>query len=195
MAGKIGVLALQGAFAKHLSLLHKLEIPAIEVRYPEQLSDCCGLILPGGESTTMTRQIASMAMEEPLRHFAEESPLFGTCAGMILMSRAGILSLLDIVVDRNAYGRQADSFTTPLTFRGCTFPGFFIRAPRITAITSPDVKVVVSYENEAVCVQQGHHLAASFHPELAGNPILHRYFIELCYGDKRVMSQSLFSLT
>ncbi len=114
MVGKIGVLALQGAFAKHVDVLERIGVSALEVRYPSQLSHCDGLILPGGESTTMTKQILEMGFAQPLKEFAQHAPLFGTCAGMILMAQAGILGLLDITVDRNAYGRQSDSFSCNL---------------------------------------------------------------------------------
>lgn len=185
MAGNIGVLALQGAFAKHEQMLKKLGIPSLQIRYPSDLKHCSGLIIPGGESTTMTRQILEMDLLAPLKAFAEQHPLFGTCAGMILMARGGILSLLDITVERNAYGRQRDSFsvTLPLTISLSPMEAFFIRAPRILAIHSDEVHTIAHNEGEAVCIQQGRHLATSFHPELTGDTRLHEHFCQLAFNN------------
>ena len=181
MGGKIGVLALQGAFAKHEEMLAKLGIPSLQVRYQHQLSLCSGLIIPGGESTTMTGQIKERELLKPLKEFAKTYPIFGTCAGLILMAREGILSVLDISVRRNAYGRQKDSFTTPLALSFAEKPieALFIRAPRISAIHSPDVRVLAQIADEPVLIQQGKHLAAAFHPELTNDSSVHRYFVGL----------------
>jgi pyridoxal 5'-phosphate synthase pdxT subunit len=178
---RIGVLALQGAFAKHCQALKRLEVDPILVKYPAELEKCVGLILPGGESTTMTRQIEAMDLASPLRAFALCFPIFGTCAGMILMAQEGVLNLLDITVVRNGYGRQCDSFQVPLKLPFSPHPlqAFFIRAPRIVHIHSPLVDVLASHAGEPVCVQQGRHLAASFHPELTSDLTLHDYFLQI----------------
>lgn len=183
MAGKIGILALQGAFAKHIEMLASIGVSSFEVRYPHELSQCNGLILPGGESTTMTRQIIEMGFTDPLKTFAKRTPLFGTCAGMILMARKGILDLLDITVERNGYGRQCDSFSADLdlTFSKTTCPAFFIRAPRISHVHSENVKILATHREEAVCVRQGKHLAAAFHPELTQDAAVHKYFVDMCH--------------
>lgn len=191
MVGKIGVLALQGAFAKQSAMLAQIGVPNLEVRYPSELALCDGLILPGGESTTMTRQILKMGFLEPLKAFSARAPLFGTCAGMILMAQGGILGLMDITVTRNAYGRQCDSFSVPLdlSFSPNPFQAFFIRAPRITSMDSSAVQSLAVHAGEAVCVQQGFHLAASFHPELTNDPRIHTYFIQLCIQEKQSLQR------
>lgn len=182
MGYKIGVLALQGAFAKHVEMLHCLDVPSLLVRYPSELSQCNGLIIPGGESTTMSRQIIEMAFLEPLQEFSKNFPILGTCAGMILMARGGILNLLDITVTRNAYGRQCDSFSSALqlSFTDKPYQAPFIRAPRITQIHSNEVQILASHKDEVVGIQQGHHMALSFHPELTQDPTIHKYFLSLC---------------
>lgn len=182
MGGKIGVLALQGAFAKHLEMLENMGVDAMPVRYGHELSHCIGLILPGGESTTINTHIEERGLTAPLKDFAHTHPLFGTCAGMILMAREGILSLMEISVARNAYGRQRASFTAPLSlsFSPLTIEAFFIRAPRIVSIHSPDVQILAELDGEAVLVQHHFHLAASFHPELTNDREIHKYFVELC---------------
>jgi pyridoxal 5'-phosphate synthase pdxT subunit len=180
--GKIGILALQGGFYKHEMMLSSIGVTPIQIRYPIDLERCIGLILPGGESTTMTLQIKKMGFLEPLLQFAKKKPIFGTCAGMILMSRKGILNLLDISVERNAYGKQCSSFSVDLRlpFSEHVFPALFIRAPKITAIQHQTVAILSSIGDEPVLVQQNKHLAASFHPELTNVSEIHKYFIELC---------------
>lgn len=192
----IGVLALQGAFAKHIASLRRLGVTPCEVRYPEDLNACDGLILPGGESTTILRLMRFSKMEEALRSFAIKKPVFGSCAGLILMSREVYgypmtpLNLLDIAVERNAYGRQIESFSAELEMhcpaktqhQHCHV--VFIRAPRIRQV-GPDVHVLSSLKNEPVLVQQGHHLGASFHIELTDDLTLHHYFVHLVKQAKR----------
>ncbi|NGX60597.1 MAG: Pyridoxal 5'-phosphate synthase subunit PdxT [Chlamydiae bacterium] len=180
MVGRIGVLALQGGYGKHLEALERCKAPAFPLYHPHELDSCVGLILPGGESTTIWQQLEDFDFLNPLKTFAEQKPLFGTCAGMILMSR---LHLLSITVERNGYGRQKVSFSTPLTLEfspSKTIEALFIRAPKITSIDSPDVKILARNEEEVVCIQQGIHLACSFHPELTTETTLHEYFISLC---------------
>ena len=185
---RIGVLGLQGAYAKHLAILQQLDVQAVDVRKPEDLEKCHGLIIPGGESTTMTKLINEIEMHDALLKFSVDRPVFGTCAGMILMAtkvdddRVKTLNLLDIEVERNGYGRQIDSFIDKLdvTTNGQAFSirGVFIRAPRIKNI-GDDVEVLASVNGEPVLVQQGHHMAAAFHPELTGETRIHNYFSTL----------------
>ncbi len=193
---RIGVLALQGDFAKHVERVQALGEEAKEVRKAEDLAGCEGLILPGGESTVMIRQIDFIRMREPLLAFAREKSLFGTCAGIILMSKAiqgqegafSPLGLLDITVERNAFGRQIDSFHTFLTAEFSpghpqAIPAFFIRAPRIRQCEG-GVQVLATFEGEPVLVRQGHHLGATFHPELTESALVHQYFIEMIKSRK-----------
>lgn len=186
---KVGVLALQGAFAKHKEMLLSLGVDVIEVRKPEELSTCDALIIPGGESTTMMRQINFIKMAQELVRFAQSKPVFGTCAGLILMSKEIIsdpmrpFGLLDIKVERNAFGRQAESFSTHIDVelghsKVKTLPAVFIRAPRIRE-SQASVEILATYENEPILVKQGLHLGASFHPELTGDPSIHRFFLSL----------------
>ena len=185
---QIGVLGLQGAYAKHLAVLHQLHLKAVDVRKPGDLEECHGLIIPGGESTTMTKLINEIDMHDALLKFSVDRPVFGTCAGMILMAakvddgRVKTLNLLDIEVERNAYGRQIDSFIDELdvTTNGQSFSmrGVFIRAPRIKNM-GDGVEVLASVNGEPVLVQEGHHMAAAFHPELTGETRIHNYFSTL----------------
>lgn len=186
---RIGVLALQGDFAKHIEVLLSLGIEVQEVRRSQDLENCEGLIIPGGESTVMLRQIDFIQMRDALLTFAQQKPLFGTCAGLILMSQdiqsspLQPLKLLDLEVERNAFGRQVESFQTFISLELTpehpkVFPAFFIRAPRIRQ-WGKEVKVLANLEGEPILVQQGHHLGASFHPELTGDPRVHEYFIEM----------------
>ena len=181
---KIGVLALQGAFAEHVAALRAIGVEAVEVRLPEQLEDVDGLIIPGGESTTMRRLIARWGLREPILALAAEGkPLFGTCAGMIVLSRQieggeePVLPLLDVTVERNAFGRQLDSFETELTvpLLGDTpVHAVFIRAPVIESV-GPNVDVIASLEDgRIVAVRERNIIATSFHPELAGETRFHR---------------------
>jgi 5'-phosphate synthase pdxT subunit len=181
---KIGVLALQGAFAEHSSTLRAIGVEAVEVRLPAHLEDVDGLILPGGESTTMRRLIERWEMRGPILDLAASgAPLFGTCAGMIVLAReiAGdeepILPLLDVTVERNAFGRQLDSFETdlPVPLLGDTpVHAVFIRAPVIER-AGPDVDVLARLpDGRIVAVRERNVIATSFHPELAGETRFHR---------------------
>jgi 5'-phosphate synthase pdxT subunit len=181
---KIGVLALQGAFAEHVAALRAIGVEAVEVRLPEQLDDVDGLIIPGGESTTMRNLIRRWNMREPILALAERgAPLFGTCAGMIVLSRQieggeePILPLLDVTVERNAFGRQLDSFETDLSvpLLGDTpVHAVFIRAPVIESV-GPDVDVIARLDDgRIVAVRERNIVATSFHPELAGETRFHR---------------------
>jgi len=185
---RIGVLGLQGAYAKHLAVLQQLDVQAVDVRKPGDLEECHGLIIPGGESTTMTKLINEIDMHDALLKFSVDRPVFGTCAGMILMAakvddgRVKTLNLINIEVERNGYGRQIDSFIDELdvTTNGQAFSmrGVFIRAPRIKNM-GDGVEVLASVNGEPVLVQEGHHMAAAFHPELTGETRIHNYFSTL----------------
>jgi 5'-phosphate synthase pdxT subunit len=181
---KIGVLALQGAFAEHVAALRAIGVEAVEVRLPEQLDDLDGLIIPGGESTTMRNLIRRWNLREPILALAERgAPLFGTCAGMIVLSKQieggeePVLPLLDVTVARNAFGRQLDSFETELSvpLLGDTpVHAVFIRAPVIESV-GPDVDVIAKLEDgRIVAVRERNIVATSFHPELAGETRFHR---------------------
>lgn len=185
----IGVLALQGDFAKHIETLQSLGVKTKEVRKPEDLDDCDALIIPGGESTVISRRIDFIQMRKTLVQFAEKKPLFGTCAGLILMAHEVEsapfipLKLLDIKVERNAYGRQVESFQAPIELQlepnhPKFFRAVFIRAPRII-VSGPEIEILATHNGAPVLVRQGRHLGASFHPELTSDPVIHRYFVEL----------------
>ena len=173
---KIGVLAVQGNFREHAAMLRRLGADAIEVRKPEQLEGLDGLVVPGGESTTFMRLMRLYGLDEAVRSFA--GPLFGTCAGMIVLDR-NHLGLMDIDVERNAYGRQVASFEADLELADDDKPlrGVFIRAPRVRDI-GPDVEVLAEHAGEPVLVRQGRFLAAAFHPELTEDTRIHERFLE-----------------
>lgn len=182
----VGVLALQGAFIEHEQRLRGLGATVVEVRLPEDLNGLDGLIIPGGESTTIGKLATTYGLIEPLRDFARSKPTWGTCAGMIFlardigMDRQPILGVMDIVVNRNAFGRQIDSFEIDLPIKGVEggpFPAVFIRAPIITG-TGPEVSVLASLDDgRIVAAQQGHLLVTAFHPELTRDSRLHAHFL------------------
>jgi len=181
----IGVLAIQGAYYKHAEAVRKLGINTIEVRTSEGIHAIDGLIIPGGESTTIGRLLVKNNLIEPIKKkIADGMAVFGTCAGMILLSKSvsgseqPLLEVMDISVERNAYGRQIDSFEARLNVKGIEgnpVNGIFIRAPKIIGI-SEDVEVLASYENVPVLVRQKNILAASFHSELSEDLRIHSYF-------------------
>jgi 5'-phosphate synthase pdxT subunit len=181
---RIGVLALQGNFREHAAVLRRLGADVVEVRKPDQLAGLDGLVVPGGESTAMRRLMRIYGLEEPLASFA--GPLLGTCAGMILFDRVH-LDLLDVEVERNAYGRQVASFEDDVELDGEDEPlrGVFIRAPRL-AETGPDVEVLGRLRGEPVLVRQGRVLAASFHPELTDDVRVHERFLEMVREEAHV---------
>jgi pyridoxal 5'-phosphate synthase pdxT subunit len=174
---RIGVLAVQGNFREHASMLRELGAEAVEVRKPEELDDLDGLVIPGGESTAIARLVRLYGLEEAIRAF--ERPLFGTCAGMILLDRRH-LGLLDLEVSRNAYGRQVASFEADLELAGEDEPlrGVFIRAPRVAEV-GPDVEVLAELDREPVLLRQGRVLVAAFHPELTQDTRVHERFLDL----------------
>lgn len=185
----IGVLALQGAFAAHETMLHRLDVRTRRVRTPEDLVGLEGLIFPGGESTTMSNLLTSSGLHSSLAQAVSEGlPIFGTCAGMILLAgriRDGrddqiSLNAIDIVVRRNAYGRQIDSFETLLEVKGVDHPvpAVFIRAPAVEEL-SDSVEVLATASGRPCLVKQGRVLASSFHPELTQDASVHALFVDM----------------
>ena len=189
---KIGVLALQGDFAEHIVMLKKLGAETAEVRLPAHLDGLDGLILPSGESTTIGKLMVAYGLLEAIRDFGQGHAIWGTCAGAILLSKDArrdqpLLGLMDITVERNAFGRQVDSFEAALdvdvvktaTETDTPFHAVFIRAPIIESV-SADAKVICALDDgRIVAAQQGHLLATSFHPELTGDTRFHQYFLSL----------------
>jgi pyridoxal 5'-phosphate synthase pdxT subunit len=180
----IGVLALQGAFREHAAMLRCLGVDPVEVRLPEQLRGLDGLVIPGGESTTMTRLMGLYGLDQAIREFP--APIFGTCAGMIVLDRER-LGLIDFVVERNAFGRQVASFEAPLHIDGDDepFPGVFIRAPWV-AEAGPDVAILAEVDGHPVLAREGRVLVASFHPELTDDTRVHELFLEIVREEQGV---------
>jgi len=189
---KIGVLALQGSFQEHLVVLTGIGVQAVEVRLPDQIHDLDGIIIPGGESTTIGKLAVDFDLLEPLRDFGKKKAIWGTCAGAIFLSKDAhrnqpLLELMDITVDRNAFGRQIASFETELDIPAleviastpAPFPGIFIRAPLITAVEGEAETLATLPDGRIVAARQGYLLATAFHPELSGDDRVHRYFLHL----------------
>jgi 5'-phosphate synthase pdxT subunit len=174
---KIGVLAVQGNFREHAAVLRRLGADPVEVRKADELEGLDGLIIPGGESTAIARLMRLYGLEEAIRRFS--GPVFGTCAGMILLDRDH-LGLVDVSVRRNAYGRQVASFEAELELVGEEEPltGVFIRAPRVDSV-GPGVEVLAELDGEPVLLREGRFLVASFHPELTDDPRVHERFLDL----------------
>jgi pyridoxal 5'-phosphate synthase pdxT subunit len=183
-APRIGVLAVQGNFREHVAVLRRLGADPVEVRKPEELDGLDGLVIPGGESTAIMRLARLYGLEEAIREFAR--PVLGTCAGMILLDRRH-LGVLDLEVERNAYGRQVASFEADLELAGEERPlrGVFIRAPRVSAV-GPEVEVLAELNGEPVLLRQGRVLAASFHPELTDDTRVHERFLDLVREEANV---------
>ena len=189
---KIGVLALQGDFAEHIVMLKRLKVETVEVRLPEHLKGLDGLIIPGGESTTIGKLAVAYNLMEPLKEFGQRHAIWGTCAGAIFLSKdvsrnQPLLGLMDIKVERNAFGRQVDSFEADLdipelkqaTSTKDAYHAVFIRAPIIESVHG-DAKILASVaDGRIVAAQQGHLLATSFHPELTRDTRFHEYFLSL----------------
>lgn len=181
---RIGVLALQGAFAEHKLALEQAGAEAIEVRLSYQLDVLDGLIIPGGESTTLRKLVDDYEFMNPLRDFAQSRPIWGTCAGAILLAREIVgqephLGIMDIKVQRNAFGRQINSFVTNVEVDGENYPAVFIRAPLIVSV-GEGVDVLTRLEDgRIVAAQQGKMLATSFHPELTDDLRFHHKFMEM----------------
>jgi 5'-phosphate synthase pdxT subunit len=190
----VGVLAIQGDFAEHLGVLERLGARTRAVRLPEQLDELDGLVIPGGESTTFGKLAVRYGFMQPVRDLVESGrPVWGTCAGLIFLSRdcgrdQPILEVMDVSVRRNAFGSQVDSFECALDIPALgpeTFPGVFIRAPLVTAL-GDDVKVLAAIDAGVVAVEQANLLGTCFHPELTRDQRMHRYFLN------KIVSQTQF---
>jgi 5'-phosphate synthase pdxT subunit len=188
---KIGVLALQGDFAEHIQILEKIGVTAVEVRLPQDMADIDGLIIPGGESTTIGKLAVRFGLMEPIRQLASTRPIWGTCAGAIFLARDSrhsqpLLGVMDISIRRNAFGRQAESFETDLDVPDVVTAensqkvhAVFIRAPLIESVGT-DVKVLARLpDGRIVAARQLNLLATAFHPELTGDDRFHRYFLSM----------------
>lgn len=197
---RIGVLALQGAFIEHIKILRQLGVEAVEVRLPQDLEGLDGLIIPGGESTAIGKLARQYELMGPMQQFAQERPVWGTCAGMIFLAKeigngsAGkdqpLLGMMDIVVERNAFGRQVDSFEADLDVPALAngtavpFPAVFIRAPRLVG-TKGEAEVIARLaDGTAVAAQEGHWLVTAFHPELTDDARFHKYFLDMVAGER-----------
>ncbi|MGH3097974.1 MAG: pyridoxal 5'-phosphate synthase glutaminase subunit PdxT [Streptosporangiales bacterium] len=182
---RVGVLALQGDFAAHAAMLRSLGAVPHEVRVPADLADLDALVIPGGESTTMALGMEREGLGDPLRKFATDHPVLGTCAGLIVLDR-GHLGVLDIDAERNAFGRQVRSFETDLAFAGIDggpVRAVFIRAPWVAA-HGDGVEVLADVDGHPVAVRQGHVLAVSFHPELSGEARVHQLLLDQVTGKR-----------
>jgi 5'-phosphate synthase pdxT subunit len=195
---KIGVLALQGDFAEHIVMLRRLGVETAEVRLPAHLNGLHGLIIPGGESTTIGKLAVAFGLMEPLRAFGQSKSIWGTCAGAIFLSKDAqrdqpLLGLMDITVERNAFGAQVDSFEADLdidalsqaTQTSTPYHAVFIRAPIIASVFGNARSLSQLPDGRIVAAQQDKLLATSFHPELTGDTRFHEYFISLCQPDNR----------
>jgi len=194
----VGVLALQGDFTEHITVLRRLGVEPRQVRLPADLEGLDGLIIPGGESTTIGKLARDFNLIEPLKAFGAEKPIWGTCAGAIFLSKDAtrakqgqpLLGLMDITIQRNAFGRQVDSFEVGLDVPALAdlgpdnppFEAVFIRAPLIESVDAPDVEVLARVDEAIVAARQGHLLATSFHPELNEDDRFHQYFLSLLTG-------------
>jgi pyridoxal 5'-phosphate synthase pdxT subunit len=193
---RIGVLAVQGNFREHAAVLGRLGAGVVEVRKPEQLVELDGLVIPGGESTAIGRLVRLYGLEDAIRSFG--APIFGTCAGMILLSRKAVdgiagqpfLGLIDLVVCRNGYGRQVRSFEADVELNGDQEPfrGVFIRAPRVEEVGA-EVEVLATLATEPVLLREGRVLVAAFHPELTDDPRVHELFLEVVREETHVGAQ------
>jgi len=180
----VGVLALQGDFEAHRKAIERAGARALEIRSADQLAQCDGLIIPGGESTTMLKLLDVENLTEAVRRFGASKPIYGTCAGAILLAHEVThppqpsLDLMDIAVERNAYGRQIDSRIAKVPVKGGgEFEAVFIRAPIIRKV-GKNVRVLAEYEGDPVWVEQGRHMVTTFHPELTEDSRVHRRFLE-----------------
>ena len=192
----IGVLALQGNFAMHQIMLSKLDVPSILVKYPHELKKCDGLIIPGGESSAISKLVDSHGFRLPLVDYAKINPIFGTCAGMILLSSADStehlnpLNIMDFTVVRNAWGSQIFSFTKEIDInltKKVKHLATFIRAPKIAKV-SDSIKILSKLKEEIILITDGMHLASSFHPEFGDDSQIHDYFIKLVSVNEKINS-------
>ncbi len=188
----IGVLAVQGDFAEHAAMLRRADpsVAVCEVRTPRDLDGLDGLIVPGGESTTIGKLLVAYGLEEPIKRAAQDGlPMWGTCAGMVLLAREilgtqpdGRIGLMDLTVQRNAFGRQVDSFEIDLPFEGLDHPihAVFIRAPLVERVGPSAEALATLPDGRVVAAKQGNLLATAFHPELTPDTSLHKWFIDQC---------------
>ena len=189
---RIGVLASQGAFAEHIAMLRQLEVDVLPVRLLQELKGLDGLVIPGGESTSISKLMLDYNLLNEIRDLAENGlPIFGTCAGMILLANEILdsdlesLRVMEIIVKRNAFGRQKDSFETELSIPALgekSFPGIFIRAPRIERVNSQVEILAKLADGTSVAARQEKLLAAAFHPELTDDRRFHQYFLDIVAG-------------
>lgn len=186
---KIGILNLQGAVSEHYDITKDavekmgVDVEVEAVRYADEVASCDGIIISGGESTVIGKIINRRGIDKVIKE--NNIPVFGTCAGMILLGKKTdfdqpLLGIIDIVVKRNSYGRQKDSFESPITIFGEKFPGVFIRAPLLDKYdeSKDDIQVLSEFNSEIIAIQQGHNIAMSFHPELTDDTRIHEYFIK-----------------
>ncbi len=187
MVKKVGILALQGNFSQHKKIFDLLGIDNIFIRYSYDIEKCDALVIPDGESTTMSKQIDRNNLRHALKEYAKTNSLFGTCAGMILLSSTKEsknlrpLGIMDFTVNRNAYGRQIESFSDYLDLDFCEetdFHAVFIRAPKVLN-TGKNIRILATYKKTPVMITDGRHIATSFHPEMGTDFRIHNYFMEL----------------
>lgn len=186
MVKKIGILALQGNFEQHKIMFDILGIDNIFIRYSSDVDKCDAIVIPGGESTTMSKQIDRNNLRYVLQEYSKTNPLFGTCAGMILLSSTNVsknlqpLDIMDFTVNRNAYGRQIESFSDDFQLDFCNdenFHGVFIRAPKISKM-GKSIKILANYNKQPVMITDGRHFVTTFHPEIGSDVRIHNYFME-----------------
>ena len=186
MVNKIGILALQGNFEQHKIMFDILGIDNIFIRYSSDVEKCDAIVIPGGESTAISKQIDRNNLRYVLQEYSKTNPLFGTCAGMILLSSTNVsnnlqpLEIMDFTVNRNAYGRQIESFSDDFQLDFCddeNFHGVFIRAPKISKM-GKSIKILAKYKKQPVMIRDGRHFATTFHPEMGTDIRIHNYFME-----------------
>ncbi len=185
---KIGILALQGNYYQHRQVLDKLKIYSIFIKYPDQFNNIDALIIPGGESSVISKLIEKNTLRQSIIEFSKSKSIFGTCAGMILMSSTACnnhispLNLMDFTIKRNAWGKQINSFSANILINEIKdyFLGYFIRSPKIKSIGS-NIKILANYKDEPVMLTDGKHLVSSFHPEIGDDVSIHKYFIDNLY--------------
>ena len=183
----VGILALQGGYEKHKVMLDSISINSIYIRYKDDLTNCSGLIIPGGESTTLSKVIEKNKLHQCLLRFARTKPIFGTCAGLIMLSKINnkhikSFNLIDIDIERNAWGSQINSFIEKIKLDGIkntSFNAVFIRAPKIKKINNKKIKILSSINDEPILIRYKNYLGATFHPELTNDSIIHKYFIKM----------------
>ena len=180
----VGVLAVQGDFEKHIKVLKKLGVTPVEVRTRQELDQLQGLIIPGGESTTIIKMLKAGGIFDAVKEFVQTKPVFGTCAGSIILAKKlanpdlDTLNAMDIKIERNAYGTQVDSFIDNVEFNGKEIEAVFIRAPRIVEHNG-SVDILIKHGEDPVLVRQDNIIACTFHPELTDDPSIHKYFLDM----------------